>query len=83
MTGRANSFDPGNCPTCGEPLPYSSWRAELLDRAPEIVAAAERPDATPAEQGAAEVWRQYYVEEFGREPNVTLQVIQGGLDESD
>ncbi len=51
--------------TCGQRLSYPSWRAELLDRAPAIVAAGGV---------GAEWWR----EEFGREPLPILRVIKGG-----
>lgn len=57
------------CPACGQDLPYPSWRAELLDRVPNIVARGGI---------GASWWRAQYVEEFGREPIVKLHVISGG-----
>lgn len=69
---------PGNCPCCGQELPYSSWRAELLDRVPGII---ERARANPDQIGlqiAAEWWRDAFAAEFGREPILSLRVIEGG-----
>lgn len=60
---------PGCCEACGQELPYPSWRAELLDRAPGIVAAGGP---------GSHFWRNEFVKEFGREPWIELRVIQGG-----
>jgi len=61
--------DPGYCQSCGQQLPYASWRAELLDRAPAIVA-----EGGPG----SDWWRREYIAEIGRDPAFQLELIQGG-----
>jgi hypothetical protein len=47
----------------------SEWRAELIERAPAIVASGKH---------GSHWWRDEYVKEFGREPPQPLRLIQGG-----
>lgn len=47
--------------------PDPEWRAELLDRAPSIVARAMHSSSAGA-RVAAEWWRREFVAEFGRDP---------------
>jgi hypothetical protein len=64
-----SALTPGCCASCGQRLPYASWRAELLDRAPAIVARGGP---------GSDWWRRKFVAEFGREPVVELRIIDGG-----
>lgn len=47
--------------------PDQAWRAELMERAPGIVARALN-SASPARLASAEWWRRQFMVEFGRDP---------------